>query len=162
MDITKIFFIIALFSLFFGIVTTLAFDIIYIIANPVEGSKKLAYDIATTVINSQNELSKSIVNLLKAKSKEEVVYYLSRMIASSLITIFLIWLFYKILRFFFEAPRPIEKITLILVSMLLVYVITQVSAGLLNLKTEPIPYYGFVKLITHSQEIAQKIMSVYK
>lgn len=162
MELGKIIFILAIFSLFFGVISTLAMDIVYVFADPVNGTKKLLYDISSTIVNSQNEISKAIKNIEKAKTKDEIVFWTSRIIAGALITLFLIWLFYKILRFFFEAPRPIEKITLILVSMLIVYVITQISAGIFNIQTNPIPFHGFVELIQKANIIAEKIQTVYK
>ncbi|MGC9079819.1 MAG: hypothetical protein ACP5G1_03725 [Nanopusillaceae archaeon] len=156
--IEKIITILAIFGLFFGIIQTLSYDILLTISEPKKGIQKLGYDIAQTLINSQEVVYQNTNLLLKAKDDQTKQFAISKIVAGSLVTLFFIWIFYKIIRFFVEAPKPTDKIMIILISLLLVYFLTIIPSYFLNLKISSyVPYYGWIYFLQNIQQIIYKL-----
>jgi len=159
----SIFTILAIFSLFFGLIATLAYDLLLIIARPFnpEPWKVLALDIGRTVLNSQLVISDAVKEFATAESFEYKTFLLSRIIAGSLLTLFLIWLFYKIQRWFVEAPSVSSKILIIITSVVLVWFVS-IVAGIFLGRIEWIPFKGWIDLATHREEIIKFLLEQYR
>lgn len=158
-----LFSLIAYFGLFFGLLSGLAFDILLIIAQPANPNswKTLAVDFAKIISNSQEEISLAAREFKPGITREYANYLIARIIGASLISLSMIYFIYKGIRFFFESPKPTDKIIIILVSILIVYLIG-IIAGLILGRINWIPFGGFIDLIKYRENIISYILSEYQ
>jgi len=153
--------LISIFILFFGIISSIVYDGLYAISHPTaEAGEKIVKDLANIVVNSQGEIANAVDNFPKAESTDYATFLIGRIFVGSLITLFMIWLFYRIFRFFVEAPKPTDKLMLILLSIVIVWVICVVASYYVG-KPNWIPFYGWVKLAQNREMIANYLLNHY-
>ena len=157
-----IFMAIAFFGLFFGIISSLSYDILLIISQPLNKAtwERLAIDFAKVVFNSQNEI-KIAVSEFKDASPEYRNYLVARIVGGSLLTLFMIWIIYKAIRWGFEAPSLSTKILIILVSILSVWFIGVIASVILG-KPNFVPFSGWIELIKQREIIINYIIQTYE
>ena len=152
----------AFFSLFAGIISGLSLDILRIIASPFDLNvyKQLLIDFAKIVFNSQNEI-KVAVSEFKDASPEYKQYLFSRIIAGTILTLFMIWIIYKAIRWGFETPSFSTKVLIILVSILSVWFIGVIASVILG-KPNFVPFSGWIELIKQREIIINYIIQTYE
>jgi len=153
----------AILSLFFGILSGISYDILMIIAKPtdVETWKTLVVDFAKIVMNSQVEIKEAVEELKNVENVQYGNYLISRIIAGSLVSLFMIWLIYKVFRFFVESPSVSDKILIILMSVFLVYLIGVIASYILG-KPNFQPYPGFASLIENRDVVINYVLNQYR
>jgi len=158
----SILYALAFFSLFAGIISGLSLDILRIIASPFDPNvyKLLAIDFAKIVFNSQNEI-KVAVNEFEDADPSYRQYLLSKIIAGTILTLFMIWIIYKAIRWGFEAPSLSTKILIILVSILSVWFIGVIASVILG-KPNFVPFSGWIELIKQREIIINYILQTYE
>jgi len=161
--IKSVFTAIALFSLFFGIISTLIVDVLMIISAPFnpKAYENLALDLGKTVLNSQGIISEAVKSFSEAESMEFRTYLLSRIAAGSLLTIGMIWIFYKIMRWFCEAPSVSTKLLLIIISIALVWFVGLFTSIFIG-KLTWVPFQGWIDLARNREVIIQFILKQYQ
>ncbi|MFQ6068011.1 MAG: hypothetical protein ACE5KD_00550 [Candidatus Bathyarchaeia archaeon] len=154
---------VAIFSLFFGIISTIIIDILVIIATPFnpEAYKTLALDLGRTVLNSQGSISESVKEFGKTESMEFKTFLLSRIAAGSLLTIGMIWVFYKILRWFVESPSVSTKLLFIVIAVSLVWFVGLFTSIFIG-KLTWIPFSGWIDLARNREIIIGFILEQYQ
>lgn len=159
----NLFLIVSIFGLLFGIITGISASILRILAQPLnpETWKMAAIDLAKIVSSSQTEISKTVKAFPEAVEAGFGELALARIIGASLVTLFLIFLFYKGIRWFFENPKPTDKIVIILISIALVWFIT-LLASIIAGEPNWVPYSGFIDLIKERQQIISFILQKYQ
>ena len=92
---------VAVASLFFGILSGLAIDIMGILADPFSAGpyKQFGLDIGKIFLNSQKEISNSIDEFEQAEDATFKNYLIWRIVGASLLSILLIYGFYKVIIF---------------------------------------------------------------
>lgn len=160
--IKSVFTILAFFALFSGILTGLSRDILLLISKPSWSSVQYVIkDLASIIINSQQEITNAVEKFKTVESSVEANYLLSRIIGGSLITLFMIWLFYKIMRFFKEQAGPFEKIAMIMLAVLMVWIISVVASYLVG-KVNWMPFSGWVSLWQNREIIINYVLQQYR
>jgi hypothetical protein len=159
----NIFSALSIFGLMFGIISGMAFSILKILAQPFnpESWKDAGIEFAKIITNSQTEISKTVKIFPQAVKAGYGELALTRIIGASLITIFLIYIFYKGIRYWFENPKPTDKIIIILISIGLVWLLT-IIASIIAGEPNFMPYSGFIDLIKNRQEIIDFIIKTYQ
>ena len=151
------------FGLFFGLFSSLSFDLLKIVAEPMnqEHWKGLLLDLARTLTNSQQEISRAANEFKNVKSVEYGNYLIARIVGGCLITLVMIYFTYRIFRFFLEAPSPSTKILFVLMSVFVVYLIGVIASIIVGTPNF-IPYKGFVDLIRNRQYIVNFLLEHYQ
>jgi hypothetical protein len=161
----NIFSALSIFGLMFGIISGMAFSILKILAQPLnpESWKDAGIEFAKIITNSQTEISKTVKIFPQAVKAGYGELALTRIIGASLITIFLIYIFYKGIRtvFFLENIKPTDKLIIVLVSIGLVWLLT-IIASIVAGEPNFVPYSGFIDLIKNRQEIIDFIIKTYQ
>jgi len=154
----------AVFSLFFGILSSMAMDILSIIANPFspEPYKNFAVDVGKVFLNSQTVISTSIKEFSEAETLEYKNFLLWKIIGASLVCLVLIWLIYKGLRWLVPgASQDLgAKLLIIIVSLALVWfvgVLTSITLG----EGFLYPYSGWVDLAREREVLIEFILEHY-
>ena len=152
----------AIFGLFLGILSSLSYDLLLIISNPTSGEtwKYVVKDMAKMVSNSQQEISNSIREFKDANESYKN-YLIARILAGSLVTLFLIYIFYRGIKFFFESPKPTDKIVIILISVLIVWFIGVLASYILG-EINWMPFSGWVDLIKNKDVLVDYLLQRFK
>jgi len=155
----------AVFSLFFGIISGLAMNFLLILANPfsLEPYKRFAIELGKIFLNSQAEISSSLKEFSKAESIEYKNFLIWRIIGASLLSLILIWLIYKGLRWLVPGSTTDlgTKLLIILVALGLVWFIGLLTS--VSLKREFIlPFQGWIDLFRYREELISFILTQYK
>jgi hypothetical protein len=160
----NIFYILSFFGLFFGLLSGLAFDVLLIIAQPTNPNtwKTLVTDFAKIIANSQGEISAAIKEFKTGNiTKEYANYLVARIVGASLITLAMIYLIYKGMRFFVEAPSFSTKMILIIASFIIVWILGIVAGAIVG-RINWIPFSGFIDLIKERGVIIDFIIKNYQ
>lgn len=157
-----LFYGLAFFAMFFGLISSLAFDVLFIISQPTnpETWKTLAIDFAKIVTNSQQEISIAVKEFKIAETPTYANFLIFRICGASLITLFMIFIIYKGLRFFQEAPSFSTKLLIIFTSIALVWFIG-IIAGIILGEVNWIPFSGWIDLIKERGEILDFVLKEY-
>jgi len=151
--------LLAFFALFAGIIGSISYDVLLLIGKPSMDSVKIVVnDLASIVVNSQGEISESIQELKTADSNSYKTFLVGRIIGGSLVTLFLIWLFYKIIKFWFESPKPTDKLVIILIAILIVWIIGIASSIIVG-KVNLVPFYGWVDLVKNRNLVINYLLT---
>jgi len=155
----SIFLFLATFALFFGILSSLSFHLLKVIAEPFspETWKELGIELAKVLVNSQKELSRAIEEFKDVENDEYANFLMARIIGASLISLSLVYFTYKFFRFFVESPTVSTKILLIILSFFVVYLIQLICTILIG-EPEWIPYKGFINLLTKREYIINYLL----
>ena len=145
--------ILAFGALFSGVIGMVILDILIIPANPQQGLKMLATDVAKTVFVSQAQISDAVNRFAEADVLEKE-FLIWRIMAGSLVSLGIIWLGYKFFSFFVPSVHSDLGSKLLVVSLIvgllwvtsLVYSISTKQGWLW-------PFSGWIDLIKHSEEI---------
>lgn len=155
-----IFLILATFALFFGILSSLSFHLLKVIAEPfsAEAWKDFGIELAKVLVNSQREISRAVEEFKDVENEEYANFLIARIIGASLISLSLVYFTYRVFRFFVEAPSMSAKILMIILSFFVVYLIQLICTITIG-EPEWIPYKGFIDLIAKREYIVNYLLS---
>lgn len=123
----KVFSFLAIFMLFFGVVSTLVLDVGAFVMEPTEeNAVKIAEDLGESIFNSQEVVKESYLALeesLNGNLEESMSTWLFfRVIAGSLVTLAIIWILWKGLSFLAPSER-LDLGTKIIIMILILVII---------------------------------------
>lgn len=158
----KIFSFIAYFGLFFGVISGTATNVLRIVATPGDPEvwKRLIIDMAKTVSNSQGELSETVKNFPEIAETGFGDLAIAKIFGCILITLALIYIFYKLLRKLKPAPSTTDLIMIFLISIFFIWFVG-VVASFITGDIKWFPFGGFVDLAIYRENIINYILAKY-
>lgn len=148
----------SIFGVLFGVISSISLVLLKTIANPQEGIPLLLKEISLMFINSQETIYRYTDFILKAKTQEEISFGILKIISASIVSLFFIYIFYRLIKFFVESPKPTDKIVIILISLFIPYLISLISSFFFSVSvSSPFPYHGWIHLILNLNKILTKI-----
>jgi len=159
----NIFYVLSFFGLFFGLLSSLSFDVLLIIAQPTNPStwQTLLTDFAKIIANSQGEISAAIKEFKADITAGYANYLIARIVGASLITLAMIYFIYKGMRFFIEAPSVSTKLILIIASFTIVWILGIIAGAIIG-KISWLPFSGFIDLLREREIIINFIFKNYQ
>jgi len=165
----KIFGWIAVFTLFYGIISAMFFDLLLIATQPnMENLKKLAVDVGKTVFSSQEVIKESAIEFDEVYHKEDVamqykIYLFNRIIAGSLLSLFILYVIYRGVSFFVPSSKTDlgARLLVIFITLLVFYGCTLAYLLIIEHKGLVPPFHGFIELGKHAEAIRAYLTSSY-
>jgi hypothetical protein len=149
--------VLAFVALFSGVIGSISYDILLLIGKPsIQSLQYVVKDLASIVTNSQGEIS-SAIKEFKTAEGSYASFLIARIIGGTIITLFLIWLFYKGLTLFIPIVTNTDRIAVFLLSLFMVWVLGVLSSYLVG-KPNWIPYSGFIDLIINKDILINYII----